>query len=96
MSVLSNSVGRWIHIAKNGIRLHSSTASSDARPVLYSYCHSSCSWRVRIALGLKKIPYEINAVSLRKTDAVHAYTNEYREVNPMQQVPALQIGEYCT
>ncbi|KAL7731116.1 hypothetical protein ACLKA6_014315 [Drosophila palustris] len=78
-------------MAKNGIRPNSSTVSSDARPVLYSYCHSSCSWRVRIALGLKKIPYDINAISLRKTEAAHAYTNQYRELNPMQQVPTLQI-----
>ncbi|KAM8703995.1 hypothetical protein ACLKA7_008597 [Drosophila subpalustris] len=64
---------------------------SAEKPVLYSYCFSSCSWRVRIALGLKKIPYEIKALSLTKTDAEHCYTNEYRELNPMQQVPTLHI-----
>jgi glutathione S-transferase len=31
---------------------------------LYSYCWSSASWRVRIALNLKKIPYEYSAVDL--------------------------------
>ncbi|EDV93137.1 probable maleylacetoacetate isomerase 2 [Drosophila grimshawi] len=57
-------------------------SSDDAKPVLYSSCMSSCSWRVRIALGLKGIPYDI------KTDCK---SSEYKEVNPMQQVPALCI-----
>ncbi|XP_034487972.1 probable maleylacetoacetate isomerase 2 isoform X2 [Drosophila innubila] len=93
MSALRSPVGRLLHstVLKYGTRLSSSTVPKDARPVLYSYCHSSCSWRVRIALGLKKVPYEIKATSLLKTDETHCYTNEYRELNPMQQVPALRI-----
>jgi len=31
--------------------------------------------------------------SLLKTDSEHAYTDEYREVNPMQKVPSLKIGK---
>ncbi|XP_023162350.2 probable maleylacetoacetate isomerase 2 [Drosophila hydei] len=91
MSALRNNVRKYLHLAKNRIRSSSSMASSDTRPVLYSYYYSSCSWRVRIALGLKKIPYDIRPTSLTKADATYCYTNEYREINPMQQVPALKI-----
>ncbi|XP_008195660.1 probable maleylacetoacetate isomerase 2 isoform X1 [Tribolium castaneum] len=59
-------------------------------PLLYSYWRSSCSWRVRIALNLKEIPYDIKPVSLIKTGG-EQHTNEFREVNPMEQVPALHI-----
>lgn len=40
--------------------------NSGGKPILYSYWRSSCSWRVRIALELKKIPYEYQAVNLLK------------------------------
>lgn len=63
------------------------------QPVLYSYWRSSCSWRVRIALNLKEIPYDIKAVSLIKGGG-EQHCNEYREVNPMEQVPSLCIGKY--
>lgn len=63
------------------------------QPVLYSYWRSSCSWRVRIALNLKEIPYDIKPISLIKAGG-EQHCNEYREVNPMEQVPALQIGMY--
>lgn len=66
---------------------------SDLQPVLYSYWRSSCSWRVRIALNLKEIPYDIKPISLIKAGG-EQHCNEYREVNPMEQVPALQIGKY--
>lgn len=66
-------------------------AAAVAKPVLYSYWRSSCSWRVRIALNLKEIPYDIKPISLIKAGG-EQHCNEYREVNPMEQVPALQIG----
>ncbi|XP_030764867.1 probable maleylacetoacetate isomerase 2 [Sitophilus oryzae] len=65
-------------------------ASAAGKTVLYSYWRSSCSWRVRIALNLKEIPYEIKPVSLIKAGG-EQHSNEYREVNPMEQVPALFI-----
>lgn len=65
------------------------------QPVLYSYWRSSCSWRVRIALNLKEIPYDIKAVSLIKGGG-EQHCNEYREVNPMEQVPSLCIGKPIT
>lgn len=67
--------------------------ADNKQPILYSYWRSSCSWRVRIALNLKEIPYDIKPISLIKSGG-EQHCNEYREVNPMEQVPALQIGKY--
>lgn len=58
--------------------------------VLYSYWRSSCSWRVRIALALKKIDYEYKAVHLVKNGG-EQYLSSYKEKNPMAQVPTLEI-----
>ncbi|XP_017793692.1 PREDICTED: probable maleylacetoacetate isomerase 2 isoform X1 [Habropoda laboriosa] len=63
------------------------------KPVLYSYWRSSCSWRVRIALNLKEIPYDIKPVSLIKGGG-EQHSNEFREINPMEQVPALHIDNH--
>lgn len=60
------------------------------KPVLYSYFRSSCSWRVRIALALKGIEYDLVPVNLIK-DGGQQLASDYRTVNPMLQVPALTI-----
>nr|XP_016938200.1 probable maleylacetoacetate isomerase 1 [Drosophila suzukii]XP_036672949.1 probable maleylacetoacetate isomerase 1 [Drosophila suzukii] len=65
--------------------------STNSKPLLYSLWSSSCSWRVRIALAIKNIDYEIKPTSLTRTENDHAYTDEYRKVNPMQKVPSLKI-----
>ncbi|EDQ91880.1 uncharacterized protein MONBRDRAFT_21180 [Monosiga brevicollis MX1] len=57
-------------------------------PVLYSYFRSSCSFRVRIALNLKEIPFEYKPINLLKGEQ---RGEEYLAVNPMGEVPALQI-----
>jgi len=67
--------------------------STNSKPLLYSLWSSSCSWRVRIALAIKEIDYEIKPTSLSRTVSDHAYTDEYRRVNPMQKVPSLKIGK---
>ncbi|KFQ37619.1 Maleylacetoacetate isomerase, partial [Mesitornis unicolor] len=59
-------------------------------PILYSYFRSSCSWRVRIALALKGIAYDVVPVNLVK-DGGQQFSAEFKAVNPMQQVPALKI-----
>ncbi|KFQ44283.1 Maleylacetoacetate isomerase, partial [Nestor notabilis] len=59
-------------------------------PILYSYFRSSCSWRVRIALALKGISYDLVPVNLLK-DGGQQFSAEFKTVNPMQQVPALKI-----
>ncbi|XP_060649749.1 probable maleylacetoacetate isomerase 2 [Drosophila nasuta] len=91
MSFLKHLNSRLRFFAQIGKRMFSSSHCKNEKPILYSYCLSSCSWRVRIALGLKNISYDLKPTSLLKTDAVHSYTPEYRELNPMQQVPVLQI-----
>ncbi|XP_066280112.1 uncharacterized protein [Branchiostoma lanceolatum] len=59
-------------------------------PLLYSYFRSSCAWRVRIALNLKGIEYDQAAVHLMK-DGGQQNSEEYKQKNPMAQVPTLMI-----
>lgn len=63
---------------------------SDQEIALYSYCKSSCSWRVRIALNLKSIAYKYIPVHLVK-DGGQQYAKEFMEKNPTAQVPVLLI-----
>lgn len=57
---------------------------------LYSYWRSSCSWRVRIALELKKIPYEYKPVNLLLGEQNESW---YREINPAGLVPTLILDD---
>ncbi|CAL8290914.1 maleylacetoacetate isomerase isoform X1 [Gadus morhua] len=61
-----------------------------AKPILHGYFRSSCSWRVRIAFALKGIEYEQIPVNLVK-DGGQQLTDQYKALNPMQQVPAVEI-----
>lgn len=59
---------------------------------LYNYWRSSASWRVRIALAYKNIPYEYVAVNiLPSVKAQNA--PDYQKLNPMQQVPTLVLDD---
>lgn len=60
---------------------------------LYSYASSSCSWRVRICLALKGIPYTHIPVDI--IDSEEQHSNEFRSINPLGQVPALIDGDIC-
>ncbi|XP_047677049.1 maleylacetoacetate isomerase isoform X4 [Tachysurus fulvidraco] len=64
--------------------------ASQVKPVLHGYFRSSCSWRVRIAFALKGIEYDQEPVNLVK-DGGQQLTEQYKTVNPMQQVPAVTI-----
>ncbi|XP_025976206.1 maleylacetoacetate isomerase isoform X1 [Dromaius novaehollandiae] len=66
------------------------SAAAAAKPILYSYYRSSCSWRVRIALALKGIAYDQVPVNLLK-DGGQQFSAEFKALNPMKQVPALKI-----
>jgi maleylacetoacetate isomerase len=55
---------------------------------LYSYFRSSAAYRVRIALNLKGIAYEMTPIHLQK-DGGHHRRPEYRTVNPQMRVPTL-------
>lgn len=59
-----------------------------AKPVLYSYFRSSCSWRVRIGLAIKGIEYDYKPVNLLKGEQLG---DAYLAVNPSGQVPTLDI-----
>lgn len=56
---------------------------------LYSYFRSSASYRVRIALEWKELSYQYESVHLVKGGG-HQHTSEFRKVNPMGHVPALE------
>lgn len=59
---------------------------------LYSYWRSSASWRVRIALAHKAIPFELVTVGITKERGEAQKTDEYRAKNPSAQVPTLEIA----
>lgn len=60
------------------------------RYTLHGYFRSSCSFRVRIALALKGIPYDHVPVHLIR-DGGEQHTPAYRRLNPVGEVPALEI-----
>ena len=64
---------------------------------LYTYFRSSAAYRVRIALNLKGLPYEMVAVHLTK-DGGQQHKPEFHAVNPQERVPALALssGEVLT
>ncbi|MBX3250189.1 MAG: maleylacetoacetate isomerase [Myxococcales bacterium] len=59
---------------------------------LYAYWRSSASWRVRIGLNLKNVPYEVVPVSLLK-DGGEQKKPDYVAMAPMAQVPTLEWEE---
>lgn len=61
---------------------------------LYSYWRSSASYRVRIALNLKGLAYEIVPVHLVR-DGGQQFSAEYRALNPQSRVPLLVDGDFA-
>ena len=57
---------------------------------LYSYFRSSASFRVRIALGLKGLPYDTLSVHLQKNEQLAA---DYAAKVPARLVPVLHDGD---
>jgi maleylpyruvate isomerase len=57
---------------------------------LYGYWRSSCSWRVRIALNLKGLPYESIPVNLLEGEQ---HAPPYRQLSPSGAVPTLVVDE---
>ena len=57
---------------------------------LHSYWRSSCSWRVRIALRHKQLPFTYSAVNLATEEQFSA---AHRARNPMTTVPVLEVEE---
>jgi maleylpyruvate isomerase len=59
---------------------------------LWSYWRSSCAYRVRITLGLKRQPYEYASVHLIR-DGGQQHLPAFGELNPLRQVPVLEVEE---
>ena len=55
---------------------------------LYGYWRSSCTYRVRIALALKRIPYELVVVNLLDREQ---QAEGFVQKNPSAQVPVLEV-----
>lgn len=60
---------------------------------IYGYFRSSASYRIRIALNLKGLPYETIPVHLLK-DGGEQRKPEYLKKNPMGQIPLLEEGDF--
>lgn len=58
--------------------------------VLHNYWRSSASHRVRIALEVKQLAFEPAIINLLQRDQ---FSDAYRRMNPMSQVPTLVITE---
>ncbi len=71
------------------------SAGSDkaqGRYTLHGYFRSSATYRVRIGLNLKGIPYETAPVHLLN-DGGEQYSAGYKTLNPMSEVPTLVVTE---
>jgi maleylacetoacetate isomerase len=57
---------------------------------LYSYWRSSASWRIRIALNLKKQSFKIEPINLLQGQQL---SKEYSDINPNNLLPALKVND---
>jgi maleylacetoacetate isomerase len=65
-------------------------AASGKRPLLYQFWRSSASWRVRWALLVKGIPFDVYTVDLLSGEHL---AGAHRTRSPIGTVPALQLGD---
>jgi len=54
---------------------------------LYGFCQSSSTWRVRMVLDYKNIPYETLAINLRRKEN---QSESHKNINALGQVPAFE------
>ena len=67
--------------------------ASNSRLVLHNYFRSSSAYRVRIALGLKGLPFDYVSVHLNR-DGGEQFQPAFSRRNPQQLVPVLSDGEF--
>lgn len=60
---------------------------------LYSYYRSSSSYRVRIALNIKGVKYDIEPVHLVRNGG-EQHSDSYKKLNPQELVPTLVDGDH--
>jgi maleylpyruvate isomerase len=60
---------------------------------LYNYWRSSASWRARIALAYKGIPFEYRSVDLVREGGEQNSATYVAEINPLSQVPVLELED---
>ena len=60
---------------------------------LYDYFRSSASFRVRIALNLKKVAYQLQEVHL-VSNGGEQHQDDYKDLNPQELVPTLVDGDF--
>src|SRR5215510_2552304 len=68
----------------------SALAPSGQVPVLYQFWRSSASWRVRWALAIKGVPFEIVTVNLLTGEQDQP---AHRARSPIGTVPTLRVGD---
>jgi maleylpyruvate isomerase len=61
--------------------------------ILYGFYRSSATWRVRIALLLKNLDYDLRPVNLVREGGGDQFRPEHAARNPMRQVPVLEVEE---
>jgi maleylpyruvate isomerase len=59
---------------------------------LYGFWRSTATWRVRIGLALKGLEHAYRPIHLAK-DGGQQNSDEYRALNPMRQVPLLELEQ---
>ncbi|MFM0243430.1 maleylacetoacetate isomerase [Paraburkholderia sediminicola] len=64
------------------------------KPVFYNYFRSSASYRVRIALSLKGIPFNYLPIHLNRNGG-EQFSPEYRSINPQSLVPVFVEGSFA-
>lgn len=68
------------------------TTDFRARTRLYSYFRSSAAFRVRIAMNIKGLDYEILPVHLLR-DGGEQFSSDFKTLNPTALVPVLEDGD---
>lgn len=90
LNQLDRPSGRQPNDPRLGLTACSPCLPAVGQYTLYNYFRSSASWRVRIAMHLKGIPFAYHAVNLVKSEQL---ADEYTKMNPQRKVPTLVIGD---